>query len=831
MGQRPLIPLCLALMAGILAGARPALLPPPWPVIAIAAAAVVTGLATRARRRLAAAGAVVVAVSLGLAVIQPWIHPVRGVDDVTRHIGSGRQRISGTVVGLPRPGANRLTMVIEATARQHADTWMAAAGRIRITVSGKHLPVVEPGDPVVFTTRLKPIIGFRNPGGFDFARFMAYRGVWTRGWVSAEAFRIVERHNGMARGGRPPVTWRAAIGRWLSDHVGGDAGAVLQSLTIGDRRHLRSDLRAQFSRLGIGHLLAISGLHLGIVALAAFRAARWLGVWVPALVWRGWVDRAAAVATLPVLVGYAVMAGMSPSTQRALIMVAVVTVGLVAGRRHDPLSALSMAAITILLIHPPALFAISFQFSFAAVFGIIAGMALLRPPPGDPSPPPDDWRAVCGRWLKTSIAVSLLATWSTAPLGMVYFQQLSLVGWAANLVFIPLLGFVVVPAALGAAVLLALVPPLGALLMNVAAGLTAFSLRLVDAAASLPGIAVDTFVPTVPEILMYYGWTGGLLWWAGRRRRCMRIGHVPPADVARHLRPALAGILVAGILLVGMDGVYWMHRRFWHRDLRVTFLDVGQGAAAVVAFPGGGVMLVDGGGNAMPGAFDVGAGVVAPFLLRERIFTVDTMVLTHANSDHLNGLIHIAERFRVGACWTNGASATTAGYRRLMAVLSEKKVPRPDYRQLYGRHRFGPAVVQVLHPGPTFDGKTAVGSRNDHSIVMRVSMGGCALLLTGDITAPVEAALAATYGDALAVDVLQAPHHGSRSSSSAALIGAAAPTVVVIPAGWGNRFGFPHPSVLARYRRAGAVVWRVDTGGAVTAAIDAQGVRCRQAVR
>lgn len=821
-------------MAGIFSGVHLTARMPLTVALSGAAVAAAAAVFTGCDRRLVRTSVLVLIWLAGMTSIQPWVHPAFGPDHILRQVDTGWPVVCATVIGQPRYGVQRVSVIVAATARQTAAGWTPATGRVRVTVGGAPVPSINIGDRVRFSGRLAPIGGFRNPGGFDFARHMAFRGVWVRCWVPVERFHIRIPAT-EAAGWWHPDSWRPKIAQWMADRVNGDALALLQSLIIGERRHLTPRLRDTFNRLGISHLLAISGLHIGIIALVSYWTARWLMVRLPVLVWRGWVERAATMATLPPLIAYALLAGMSSATQRALVMALVIAVGIIAGRRHDLFNTLAAAAVLILVLTPPALFELSFQFSFMAVGGLLAGMPLVRPATAFQPAEAASLRVRLTRWVKTSIILSLLANLATVPLSMFYFQQVSLVGCLTNLIFIPLFGFLVIPLALAAALMMVLIPPLGTVLLSLAAGIVNAGLAVAETIAGVPFIAVATVVPTLFEMGLYYACGGWICYGLARNQNCAgQRGTLAGAGNAQGNFGKLrwVGVLMAGLMLFGADGLYWMHRRFWHEDLRITFLDVGQGSAAVVAFPGGETMLIDGGGSAMPGAFDVGAGVVAPFLRRERIFTIDTLVLTHANSDHLNGLLAIAEQFRIGACWSNGEPASTAGYRRFITILKKKNIVCPEFRAIFGIHHSGGAEISVLYPPPDFRQRrlaVAGSGLNDDSLVIRIAQDGCSVLLTGDITAPAEAALVALQGKRVAADILQSPHHGSRSSSSPVLIDAVRPAAVVISAGWRNRFGFPHPEVIKRYRRAGAVLWRIDTGGAVSLSMAGGQWRCRQA--
>jgi ComEC/Rec2-related protein len=228
---------------------------------------------------------------------------------------------------------------------------------------------------------------------------------------------------------------------------------VLKALVIGERSGVSPEVREAFTRSGVSHLLAISGLHIGIVASAAFVLFRWLLGFFPRLLMTGGARKGAALLTLVPVCLYALLAGMSPSTQRALVMAVVFLLAFLFEREHDLMNTLALAALAILAVHPPALFSISFQLSFAAVVAIVAGMPRPPPSPGGTLRPlaptrPGESRRAAGLF----VMVSVLATAGTLPLVLHYFNTVSFIGVPANLVAVPVIGYGVVLAGLAGAV-------------------------------------------------------------------------------------------------------------------------------------------------------------------------------------------------------------------------------------------------------------------------------------------------------------------------------------------------------------------------------------------
>jgi competence protein ComEC len=406
------------------------------------------------------------------------------------------------------------------------------------------------------------------------------------------------------------------------------------------------------------------------------------------------------------------------------------------------------------------------------------------------------WRARMWRPVAAYAMMSISALAATTPLTAFHFNQVSLVALVANALIVPLLGSLAVALGLLAALIDLAWEPLARLCVLVAWPVVRLGVALVNVSAALPYASIRVVTPTLLELAMMYAALFAVVKLPGLARRW--------------------SLVVLALLAVG-DATWWYVDRYHRADLRITFLSVGQGDSAVVELPGADVMLIDGGGLGGDG-FDVGERVVAPFLWSRKIAHVDYLVLSHPDWDHYGGLAFVAAQFSPREFWWNGTRATPPRLTELLEALMERGVPRVTLRR--GDQRTIGAVEAKVHSPPRqLDGL----SDNDQSLVLGLSFGPTHVLFTGDIEMPGEADLVAASDGALASAVLKVPHHGSHTSSSPPFIYAVAPTLAVVSDGFENRFHFPHPDVLRRYRASHCAVERTDLDGAVQVRIDAAG--------
>jgi competence protein ComEC len=704
----------------------------------------------------------------------------------------------------PRPAEARDTadpertrFVVEVTRLRLGETWVATTGQARLTVLGEP-PDVAYGDEVRGTFRLRHPRRFDNPGAFDYPTYLATQGIFLEGWTQ-ESVEIVRASRGSATLAFV-FRLRSLLLRRLDAAMPPPEAGLLKATVLGDRSGLSPEMNQAFLDSGTYHILAISGLNVSILAGVLFGLFRLLRA----------SPRLAAFASAVLVTLYAALAGGSASVIRAAVMADTYLLAVILDRRGDLLNTLALSGLALLLWNPRFLFDVGFQLTYLATLGIVLVLprceaVLARVP-----------RPI--RWALESVVITLAATAMTLPVLASAFNRVAPVGILANLPIVPLSGVIT---GLGTAASASfLVMPGGFSWLNQVNG------WLVDLLfwtarwfAAWPWSTFRVCTPTPGMLMAYYGIVAA--WVLGKSAAPSVVGG-PGRDRWRRWLALSCGVLllIQGLLRLGPA----------ERIPRVqmTLLDVGQGEAIFLTLPGKRRMLVDAGG--IPGGrFDVGAQVVAPFLLHEWVRHLDVLALTHAQEDHIGGIPAILRGFSVGEVWNGDAPVHSITVLWLQEYLRHQRIPLRIVSAESPPIRWGEATVQILNPlararTESQSGTARPPGADDTSLVVRISIGDQAALLTGDIERDAEAALL-RRPEALRAQVLKVPHHGSRSSSGAAFVAAVRPEVALISVGYRNRFHHPHPEVVERYQRSGARLLRTDLDGAISVEMTADGMR------
>jgi competence protein ComEC len=652
-------------------------------------------------------------------------------------------QLVGTVEGVPsaRPnGGYRFLFAVEsARYRQQTIPFVAT---VRLNWYRAPQPVLSQ-QRWQLTARLKPPHGFSNPGGFDWERWLFEQDIRASGYVREGESRLLSIDS---RGVDP---LRESLSQWIRHH---DRSGLLAALAVGDRQGISPRLWEQLRATGISHLMAISGLHIGLVATLLYLLLRRLWSWTPRLPLYLPAQQAGAVAAIVAALLYAALAGFSVPTQRALIMV-ITVMGVVLLRRSlTPWSGYFMALAAVLLFDPFVVLSSGFWLSFSAVGWIILAL------PGR--------HQESSRWL-TLVKIQLVLLIGMLPLLLYLFQQGSLVAPLVNLLVVPWVSLLIVPLLLLAVLLQLLALPGAEALLSLTVQLLEPMMVLVEWFASL---SYSHFVLRQPALWMVL------------------------------LASAGAGLLFAG----RWWGRYWLAPLLWLPLLLwppprpavgeawVTLLDVGQGLAVVVESHDR-VMLYDT-GDRFSATFDAGSAVVVPFLRARGWQAIDLLLVGHEDRDHIGGLEQIVKRLAVVDAYSS-VPQRVAGSRPCHA----------------GQHWSWSGVeIALLHPGT---GESLQG--NDGSCVVRIATRGGALLLTGDIEYPAEQLLLQRSRERLDVEVVVVPHHGSETSSSQAWVEAVSPAFALFPVGYLNRYRLPRSAVVERYQQAGAAIFSTARHGAI----------------
>jgi competence protein ComEC len=732
--------------------------------------------------------------------------------------------LKGKAASLPEFDGRRTRLIVDAAEILTNGSWQRTAGRVRVTIEGEASGPLRPGDQVRMLARLREPENYGNPGEFDFKRRLNFRSIFATAYVKHAKF-LVKTGNAATGPGEAVYSARDRIRAFLDRHGGGNR-EVFKALILGEKKGVDEETREAFIRSGTAHILAISGLHVGIVAFAAYLAALTLLKRSARLLLAFNVKKAAAILTVPIVLFYGAIAGFPVSTQRSVIMAAAIVFTVVINRGREYYNILALAALAVLAIEPYALWDASFQLTFSAVLAIIYLTPRLNPliekvkmGNGDSERDKKGVKArlkretasariwsFLGRSLKgrlwPAFVVTLAASIGTYPILAWHFNRISPVGLLANLVAVPGTGLVV-PLLFLATSAQFLYEGLGVVFLYAADALFTLIVLVIRLFSALPYASVYVTTPTVIEITLFYLLVIAAIN-AGKRR------------IYAYAFAALVAALV-------VDYGYWRISPMLSRTLRATFISVGQGDSALVEFPGGRTMLIDGGGFYNT-SFDTGERLVGPLLLFKKIKRLDYVVLSHAQRDHMAGLAFVIENFDVGEFWWNGVG----DLRGLKKVLKEKgtRVRIVDAGSV--GLDVGGVLVSVLHPLEEGGADKAPLGINDSSIVMKLSYGARGLLFTGDIGRDTEAAILRRAGNAaLASDVLKAPHHGSRSSSSRAFLKVVSPKTVVVSAGRANPFGLPHEESLENFKSVGSSVLRTDLDGAIEISTDGAGLESR----
>ncbi len=621
--------------------------------------------------------------------------------------------------------------------------------------------IVKAGQYWRFKVKLKRPHGLFNAHGFDYERWLLTEKIGATGYIRSSTKPVL-----LADSSLPSLdinSWRQAIADKLSGYFNDKKNlALVKALVIGERSALSFHQWQIFRNTGTVHLMAISGLHIGLIAGLVYFIV--LKLWALTGFLRYSPPTIAAGCSVIVAIFYAALAGFSIPTQRALIMLIVAMLGILLQRHIRPLHTLGLALFAAMLFDPFAVLSAGFWLSFMAVILIIYALS--------------GRLSQSGYW-QTAVKINTLTAVGLAPLLLFFFQQISVISPLANFIAVPIISLLVVPLLLLAAPLMWSIPWLAGCIF-----------KLID-------------------------WILQGLWWFLSTLSWL------PLSVFSNSQCSLLALLIsiAAVLVLcapkGIPGrylgfvmllpiIFVPPERLRQGELKFSLLDVGQGLAIVVQTAKH--SLIYDTGAKFSNHYDMGMVVLLPFLTGEGIRFIDRMVISHGDNDHIGGAQTVLQNTAVKSVYTSKPD--------------KLKDYQPVLCQAGQQWQWDNIEFKML--SPYSDSQV---SGNDQSCVLKITTPTGSVLLTGDIEKTSEQRLVNTNKDELPANILIAPHHGSKTSSSTAFLKQVAPDWILIPAGYKNRFGFPHKIVLARYQALKIPWLNLAETGAITVYFKADGMR------
>lgn len=622
--------------------------------------------------------------------------------------------------------------------------------------------IVNADETWQLVVRMKRPSGFLNPAGFDYEKWLFTERISATGYIRDDKKAKINKRISKA-------PW------WSVDHLRQTihykiqqgvedkaSAAILSALVVAIRTKFDDEQWKLLQQTGTSHLVAISGLHIAVVAGFAFFPIMLIWGLFPSLNEKIPLQVAGAITGVFFATAYAMLAGFTLPTQRALLMVVIALLGLLVRRHYQSSTILAVVVIAVLLLDPLAGMTVSFWLSFLAVTIILI---ILKRQVEKP-------RSKIMSLIKMQIILSL----GMLPLTLFFFGSASLLSPVANLIAIPWVSLVIVPLSLIALVFM----PISTIISNGILSVSALAIKWMFAGFALLGDSplANITIAKIPSVYLIIAFAGFLFML------------LPKGFPARWLG-----------LIAMLPALLFAPEKPNQGEFTFTLLDAGQGMASVIQTQNH--TLIYDVGTRYSETYDIGKLVVVPFLKGKGITTVDNMILSHKDIDHWGGAEAVLKEITVAEIMSSDST-----------ILSKLENQEVMSCTKYDKWQWDGVDFEIISPSEEFLEK--VKKDNNRSCVLRVSNSNHSLLLTGDIEKKAESYLLKNRKDKLASDVISVPHHGSKTSSTQHFLQAVAPTLALIPAGYRNRFGHPKEKVLKRYQKLEISVLDTINSGAIT---------------
>ncbi|MBQ0725684.1 MAG: DNA internalization-related competence protein ComEC/Rec2 [Cycloclasticus sp.] len=658
--------------------------------------------------------------------------------------------LEGQIIDLPRIGSRSTQFFFQVDRVVRPQYQQSFPIKIKLNWYGQGIQL-RSSEKWQLLVKLKRPHGLANPHGFDYEKFLFQQQIGATGYVrqSVDNRRVSEAS---------PYSigyWREALRDRVDQALPNSAhSGVIKALLLGDRAGISQQQWSVFRKTGTSHLIAISGLHIGLVSALVFGLVRWLGLRFR-LTSRRLLQYSIVAGFMAALI-YAAFAGFAIPTKRALIMLFVIYAGIYWQRYYSPFHIISLALIAVLFYDPLSIMSAGFWLSFAAVAVILFMLVgrFKRP-----------------RSINQMLRLQLWISVGLLPLVLYFFQQVSLVSPLANVLAVPWVSFAVVP-------LLLLVLPLGLISDFLAIN----GLLLIDGLIAYLWVVLQVLADFKYAYLQLPNVS---LWACLLALLGAGLALLPKGLLAK---PVAYLFFIPLFLPMKTDGLH-------ASEFKLILLDVGQGLSAIIHTKKH--TLVFDTGAKYNEKSDLASTVVLPYLRAQKIEKIDALVLSHGDNDHAGG----AETLIQSIAIERVLSSVTDRFKNVSAQRCEQGMA----------WQWDGVSFEFLSPH-----SSNLFSGNNASCVLKVSSVNGSVLLPADIEKPMEQSLLQYFPDKLKADVLIAPHHGSKTSSTPQFIKAVSPRFVLFPVGYKNRFGFPKPEVLSRYKKQGVEAFSSAQDGALS---------------
>ena len=611
---------------------------------------------------------------------------------------------------------------------------------------------VELGDEIEIKGTIIPISEPRNPATFDYKKFLAKRSIHSQ--IRADSVLSISTSDELFDW----ISIRKTALNLVDKNFNDITSPIAKALLLGYKNELEGDTRQAFARAGLSHIMAVSGLHVGLV-IAPF----WLII--PFFWTRKHGTKIGLVFLILILVFYAGLTGFSAPVLRASVMAVLLTYGKLFSKSSDSINLMGIAALVILIFDPTQLFEVGFQLSFSAVLIILLVLPVIQ------SKIPY-WVRI--KWYGTPVMViiiSLVVQFGLYPLQAYYFGEISIISPIANALFVPFLG-IIVPLSL-LALIVSLFSPLIGFQLNYPSLLFLEQLNnFVSFSSSLSLAWVQVQRPTnfiflfwSFFILMIGSWRNPAIKWKLMMCSLFALVLIQGTQVIDFLRP---------------------------KNLRVVVFDVGQGDASLLQTPNGKNILIDV-GSWNPGS-NSGKEVLLPYFKENNITKLDAVFLSHPHADHIGGIIDLINGIPIDTIYNSGYKYDSKLYQNYIQLAEKNKIPIISLRSGM-KLNLDPELL-ILALGP--EGSVFNNDPNQHSVILNIIYGENEFLFTGDAGEDQEKRVVENYSDLLDTDFLKVGHHGSRTSSELFFLEKVTPEIAVVSVAEKNRFNHPHPEAVKR---------------------------------